>query len=146
MYSPVYSPSHSPPSRQDRLWLRKFQDVAFPHSTRAARPRQPGVTATNHPCPAIHSRALPRPGGFAIPLPRGHVAEWLRRGLQILVRGFDSLRGLQISSIGASFGGDGQPFPPLDVQAPAQLIAGGAPFSFYSAHGKGSGRPVGNRP
>src|SRR5689334_12991372 len=28
----------------------------------------------------------------------GLVAEWLRRGLQILVRGFDSLRGLQLSS------------------------------------------------
>ncbi len=28
-------------------------------------------------------------------LPDGLVAEWLRRGLQILVRGFDSLRGLQ---------------------------------------------------
>ncbi len=27
--------------------------------------------------------------------PWGLVAEWLRRGLQILVRGFDSLRGLQ---------------------------------------------------
>lgn len=26
--------------------------------------------------------------------PEGLVAEWLRRGLQILVRGFDSLRGL----------------------------------------------------
>ncbi len=26
---------------------------------------------------------------------KGLVAEWLRRGLQILVRGFDSLRGLQ---------------------------------------------------
>src|SRR3954468_14185500 len=28
--------------------------------------------------------------------PDGLVAEWLRRGLQILVRGFDSLRGLRI--------------------------------------------------
>ncbi len=28
--------------------------------------------------------------------PDGLVAEWLRRGLQILVRGFDSLRGLQL--------------------------------------------------
>ena len=26
----------------------------------------------------------------------GHVAEWLRSGLQIRVRGFDSLRGLQL--------------------------------------------------
>ena len=30
--------------------------------------------------------------------PDGLVAEWLRRGLQILVRGFDSLRGLHLSS------------------------------------------------
>ena len=29
--------------------------------------------------------------------PDGLVAEWLRRGLQILVRGFDSLRGLHLS-------------------------------------------------
>jgi hypothetical protein len=31
--------------------------------------------------------------------PDGLVAEWLRRGLQILVRGFDSLRGLQRNQI-----------------------------------------------
>ncbi len=46
---------------------------------------------------------LPRPWGScmsdalsALLQPDGLVAEWLRRGLQILVRGFDSLRGLQL--------------------------------------------------
>ena len=40
---------------------------------------------------SMPSRSLMKPS------PWGHVAEWLRSGLQIRVRGFDSLRGLQIS-------------------------------------------------